>query len=343
MGKSIVQELIGAHTGAVETINDIKSKLMGDAPLGKPRPQLTTYLSNDVNRWWEIIDGIEKHLALFKPNNTSQIEDLIKATKWFYHGGQKEFELKLVDINNPIAIYVPGTPEEIIRIKNDARMTFVVLTKRIRLIEGLVVFREIRNRQRWLDQNPQRATKSQLEFREEEMRARDAEELTNLHHTLLRGLKILITSVTTVQDPYKSKWNMEGLDIEGKLGVSRTILLAKSTDLLEMYEIEEEVSKEFKQNICRTLIMMLIHVDYLLIEISDVSMYKDTITDYTRSRKSWNYLCGMDSIYTEEVASYYTAWEPQFSRRLNAIAMGIRALIAAGLVLDKGKPLLGKS
>ncbi|TEY54958.1 hypothetical protein BOTCAL_0234g00130 [Botryotinia calthae] len=342
MTGQIVQELLVAYTDAVETINYIKSKFMGDTPLGEPRPQLTTHLSNDVNRWWEIIDGIEKHLALFKPNNTSQIEDLIKATKWFYHGGQEEFELRMTDINNAIAIYVPGTPEEISRIKNDARMTFVVLTKRHRLIEGLVVFREIRNRQRWLDQNPQGATKSQLELREEEMRARDAKEITNLHHTLLRGLKILINSVISVQDPYKSKWNLEGLDIKGQLEVCQRILFTRSTGLLKMYEIEEEVSTELKQSISRTLILMLIHVDYLLIEISDPSMYQDTITDYTRSRKSWNYLCKMDNIYAEESASYYTAWEPQFSRRIDSIAMGIRALIA-GLVLDMEKSLLGKS
>lgn len=69
-------------------------------------------------------------------------------------------------------------------------------------------------------------------------------------------------------------------------------------------------------------------------------MYKDTITNYIRERKSLNYVSQMEDLYPEESQSYYTAWEPQFSRRMNAIINGIRVVIA---VLHNGRPLLGIS
>ncbi|TGO54431.1 hypothetical protein BCON_0107g00180 [Botryotinia convoluta] len=344
MAGRTIHEMFTTYTDAIQGINAIKSQLMGGRPLHEPRPQLITYLPNDVNRYWEIIEDIEEHLGRYKFNNTSQYGDFIKAMRWYYEGGKEGFELKAKDIYNEIAIYVPGTREEISRIKNDARMTFVVLTKRNRMIEGIVLWYESQNQRQQLDPNPQDGSKSQLELYEEKMRARDAKDLGTLYLTLLYGLSALIHSMISVKDPYKSAWNLKALNIRGQLEDLHIILFEKLTDLLKICEIEEgsEKSEDVKQMISRTLIMVLIHIDYFLIEISDPSMYKDTITNYIRDRKSWNYLSGMKDLYAEESKSYYTAWEPQFSRRMDAITNGIRA-VTAEAVLDSGKSLLSIS
>ncbi|KAF5873496.1 uncharacterized protein Bfra_004957 [Botrytis fragariae] len=346
MAERTINEMFATYEGAVRGINGIKLQLMGGRPLHEPRPQLITYLPNDVNRYWEIVEDIEEHLGRYKFNNTSQHMDFVKAMRWYYEGGKEGFQLKAKDIYNAIAIYVPGTREEISRIKNDARMTFVVLTKRKRMIEGIELWYESQNYRQQLNPNPQDGSKSQLELHEEKMRARDAKDLGILYLTLLHGLNALIHSMISIKDPYKSAWNLKALNIRGQLKDLHITLSEKLTDLHKICErcgIEEEGSdelKEFKQMISRTFIKVLIHIDYFLIEISGPSMYRDTITNYIRERKSLNYVSEMKYLYAEESESYYSAWEPQFSRRMNAITNGIRIVTA---VLYNGKSLLGIS
>ncbi|TGO89270.1 hypothetical protein BPOR_0117g00180 [Botrytis porri] len=365
MGERTVNEIFESYRDAVEKINTIKLALLRGRPLNEPRPQLIadplndvdileviepsdeprpqliTYLPNDVNRLWEMIDNIEEHLGRHKFNNTCKPRDFVKAMRWYYEGGKETFELKEKDIHNDIAIYVPGTIVEISRIKNDSRMTFVVLTKRKRMIEGIDLWCESNNQRQQLNPNPQEGSKSQLELYEERMRARDAKDLDTLYLTLVYGLKALIHSIISVKDPDKSAWNLKALNIRGQLEDLHIILSEKLTDSLKICErcgIEEEGSEEskyFKQMISRTFIKVLIHM-----EISDPSMYKDTITNHIRERKSLNYVSEMKDLYAEESKSYYTVWEPQFSRRMDAITNGIRVVTA---VLNNGKSLFGIS
>ncbi|KAF7949159.1 hypothetical protein EAE96_008327 [Botrytis aclada] len=342
----IIHEMFATYIDAVEGIKAIKSQLMGGRPLNEPRPELTTYLPNDVNRYWEIIEDLEEHLGRYKISKTSQDMDFIKAMRWYYEGGKEGFELKAKDIYNPLTIFVPGTREEISRIKNDARMSFVVLTKRERMIEGIDLWYEGQNQRQNLDADHQDGSKSQLELFEKVLRVRDAKDLGTLYLALLHGLNALIHSLISVKNPYRSAWNLKALNIRGQLEDLHIILYEKLTDLHKICEkcgIEEEgseESKEFKQMISKTFIKVLIHIDYLHIEITDPSMYKDAITNYIRERKSGNYVSEMKELYTEESKIYYTAWEPQFSRRMNAITNGTRVIIA---VLEKGKSLLGIS
>ncbi|TGO34101.1 hypothetical protein BHYA_0212g00050 [Botrytis hyacinthi] len=346
MAQRTVNEMFETYRDAVRGINAIKSQLMGGKLFYQSRPPLITYLPNDVNRYWEIIEDLEEHLDLYKFSNTCKPADFTKAMRWYYEGGKEDFELKVKDVYNPIAIYVPATLAEITRIKNDARMTFVILTKRKRMIEGIDLWCESNTQRQKLDPNPQHGSKSQLELYEERMRARDAKNLSTLYLTLLYGLNTLIHSISSVKDSYKSAWNLKELNIRGQLEDLHIILSEKLTDLHEICQrcrIEEqgsEESKEFKQIISRAFIKVLIHMDYLFVEISDPSMYKDTITNYIRERKSSNYVSEMEDLYPEESQSYYTAWEPQFARRMNAIINGIRVVIA---VLHNGRPLLGIS
>ncbi|KAF7897148.1 hypothetical protein EAF00_005376 [Botryotinia globosa] len=346
MARPTLNEMFETYGDAVRGINIIKSQLMGGKLFYQSRPPLITYLPNDVNRYWEILEDLEEHLDLYEFSNTYEPADSIKAFKWYYEGGKDDFELKVKDIYNPIAIYVPATLAEITRIKNDARMTFVVLTKRKRMIEGIELWFESDTHRQKLNRNSQHGGKSQLESFEDEMRARDAKDLGTLYLILLYGLNTLIHSISSVKDPYKSAWNLKEINIRGQLEDLHIILSERLTDLHKVCErcrIEEqgsEESKECKQIISRAFIKVLIHIDYLFIEISDTSMYRDTITNYIRERKSLNYVSEMKDLYTEESQSYYTAWEPQFPRRVNAIINGIRIVIA---VLHNGRQLLGIS
>ncbi|TGO08517.1 hypothetical protein BTUL_0205g00190 [Botrytis tulipae] len=341
MAQPTVNEMFETYRDAVRGIGAIKSQLMGGKLFYQSKPPLITYLPNDVNRYWEIIEDLEEHLDLYKFSNTCKPADFTKALKWYYEGGKEDFELKAKDIYNPITIYVPATLAEITRIKNDARMTFVVLTKRKRMIEGIDLWFESDTHRQKLNQNTQHGSKSQLELYEEGMRARDAKDLGTLYLILLHGLNTLIHSIGSVKDPYKSAWNLKELNIRGQLEDLHIILSERLTDLHKICErcrIEEqgsEESREFKQIISRAFIKVLIHI-----EISDSSMYRDTITNYIRERKSLNYVSEMKDLYAEESQSYYTAWEPQFPRRMNAIINGIRVVIA---VLHNGRPLLGIS
>ncbi|KAF7930094.1 hypothetical protein BELL_0030g00080 [Botrytis elliptica] len=341
-----IHGMFATYNDAARRINAIKLQLMGGRPLHEPRPQLIIYLPNDVNRYWEIIEDMEEYLGRYNFNNLSNHMDFTNAMRWYFHGGKEGFELKAKDIYNPIAIHVPGTREEISRIKNDPRMTFVVLTKRKRMMEGMELWYECQNQRERLDPNPQDGNKSQLELHEERIRARDLKDLGTLYLTLLHGLKTLIHCTNVDKNPYKSAWNLKALNIRGQLQDLYEILSEELTELYELCErcgIEDQGSEEsngLKQMISGKIIKMLIHMDYLFMEISDPSMYKDTITTYIRERKSLNYVSEMKDLYAEESETYYTVWEPQLSRRMNAITNGIRVVTD---VLHDGRSLLGIS
>lgn len=265
MAQRSVNEMFETYGDAVQGINAIKLQLMGGELFNEPRPPLITYLPNDVNRYWEIIEDIEEHLDLYKFNNTCKPRDFIKAMRWYYEGGKEEFELKAKDIYNPIAIYVPGSLAEIVRIKNDARMTFVVLTKRKRMIEGIDLWCESNAQRQKLDPNPRDDSKSQLDLYDERMKARDAKDLGTLYLILLHGLNTLIHSISLVKDSYKSAWNLKELNIRGQLEDLHIILSERLTDLHKICErcgIKQgsEESKEFKQIISRAFIKVLIHM-----------------------------------------------------------------------------------
>ncbi|TGO44492.1 hypothetical protein BOTNAR_0812g00020 [Botryotinia narcissicola] len=104
MAQRTVNEMFETYKDAVREINAIKSQLMGGKLFYQSRPQLITYLPNDVNRYWEIIEDLEEHLDLYRFSNTCKPADFTKALKWYYEGGKEDIELKAKDIYNPITI-----------------------------------------------------------------------------------------------------------------------------------------------------------------------------------------------------------------------------------------------